>query len=349
MAKADYAKDIEIQRLLKENSSLKNRLQTSGERELSLKDKIQHLENSFNNSGSPKPIFSIAPAEIKLTTNIRDEYQYEEIEGLAQDILNNGQLQPALISKDNFLLAGYRRYHAIKFLNENQELFPQAINKIPAFLVVYKLELNAEDLTRDKIETIQLSENGQRRPIDNFQLSRLFNIYAEKGFDQAYISDKFKKSKTLISAIMSLKNIDPPLVNFLKEFQVFGWSRKKFTAVNLQSVTETDKAFLEKNKGIIGWKPLYEIAKQPDITSQKKVFMKLYRNRLSPEELESGYFKAALKQELNKDEKKIKLVFKSAKSFSNAVKRAGYGLPADLVKQLNKNLNQIEALLEKIK
>ena len=67
------------------------------------------------------------------------------------------------------------------------------------------------------------------------------------------------------------------LVTLLKEFQIYAWSKKKYThvtGVTLEKNLDKESDFYHNNRGIIGWKPLYEIARQPDLLSQKKVFLK---------------------------------------------------------------------------
>ena len=55
--------------------------------------------------------------------------------------------------------------------------------------------------------------------------NNLYNNYLEKGFDQKYLVEKFKKTKGNISSLVSIKKIDPVLVKYLKEFQIFAWSK----------------------------------------------------------------------------------------------------------------------------
>jgi len=243
MAKADYQKEVEIIRLKKENTSLKNKIETFA-------DKIKELEQNYNSSDSSK-IETLSLKEIKLTSNIRDDYQYEQIEELAKNILENGQLQPVLVTNDNYLLAGYRRYYAIKLLFENPEIFSFGELFQNGELFIYKVKEELKDLGYDKVERIQLSENEQRRSIDNFQLSKLFSKYLSEGFSQKYISDKFKKTKSFVSSIISLQNIDGKLVKWLKEFQIYSWSKEKFTMVNKKNFSEKDFSFYAWNDTVI--------------------------------------------------------------------------------------------------
>lgn len=330
MSKQDLSVQLELQSLKKENVSLKNKLNRSKSLEDELREKIKNIEINPSNSNE-----KVNLSDIKLHSNIRDNYEYEEIEILANDILKNGQLQSILISNDNFLIAGYRRYTAIKYLNDNKELF---IGNIPEHIIVNRLELELKDLSEDKVIEIQLSENEQRRSLDNFQLSKLYNEYIKKGFDQKYLCEKFSKSKTFVSAILSLKKIDPKLQNWVKEFQVYGVSKKKFTSVNSEEYSNFEK-------GIIGWKPLYDISKQDNLKEQKKIFLKYFKSRLLEEEL--NYFKDIKKEKINTSfEKAVKQI----KSFGNIVNSFEISKKVDkeYIEKIKSNISEIESLLTKM-
>ncbi|MEK7433407.1 MAG: hypothetical protein AABZ74_09770, partial [Cyanobacteriota bacterium] len=147
----------------------------------------------------------------------------------------------------------------------------------------------------EELQELQFSENNERRDIDNFQLSKLYNSYLEKGFSQTEIGNKFSKSKSYVSAIISLKFIDTPLIKYLKEFQVYGCSKEKFIAINSKKNESLEKSSLlvhSELKKIIGWQPLYSISKHAEnLLEQKKAFIKLFKNNLTKEELENDYFK----------------------------------------------------------
>lgn len=329
MSKQDLTLQLELQTLKKENVSLKNRLNRSKTLEDDLKVKIKEIEE---NSPRSNEVFKLE--DIKLYSNIRDNYEYEEIESLAEDILKNGQLQSVLISKDNFLIAGYRRYTAIKYLNDNKELFS---GNIPNEIIVNKLDLDLKDLSEDKIIELQISENDQRRSIDNFQLSKLYNDYIKKGFEQKYLCEKFNKSKTFVSAILSLKKMDSNLKNLIKEFQVYGVSKKKFTSVNSEDYSNFEK-------GLIGWKPLYDISKQENLKDQKAVFLKYFASRLLDEELK--YFKDVKKDKPSNDS--FNKAFKYIKGFNSVIDKLEPNIiksNSEYLDKIKNNISEIENLL----
>ncbi len=163
-----------------------------------------------------------APKEIKQRNNIRDEYDYEQIENLAKDIVINGQLEPVVITSDNYLLWGYRRLKAMEMIVSNPSFAKSfnvnktALNKFKK-LVCYQIGKKSADISDEELQELQFAENSERRDIDNFQLSKLYNSYLEKGFSQTEICTKFSKSKAFVSAIISL--ILTTIINWRKIFK----------------------------------------------------------------------------------------------------------------------------------
>jgi hypothetical protein len=354
IGKKDYMETMELQLLKKEKASLESKLFKKQQEQQSLKEKVENLENekeslkklieSAENRGE---VSKISLSEIKLRTNIRDEYEFEEIEDLANDIVINSQLQPVLITNDNYLISGHRRYFAIKFINENPEKL--GINfeemKLPDFIVTYKIERKNSDISDTELQEIQYSENNERRSIDNFQLSNLFNSYLDKGFEQKYIVEKFKKTKGNVSSIVAIKKIDPKLIRLLKEFQIYAWSKSKFLEENNNGLEEFKQQYYLNNRGIIGWKPLYQIAKQNSLINQKKEFLSLYSTRLSESELKSNFFSDCI--EMKKEPEKAQAV-KSVLKHTNNLNKMIKDLKNVDNNKVNDIINDIKLLQQKI-
>jgi ParB/RepB/Spo0J family partition protein len=307
----DFTNSIELQGLKKENTFQKNR--------------ILELEGMVQGNGN---LSSIPLNQIKLTDNIRDDYQHEEIPVLAEDIKKNGQLQPVLISKDNYLLAGYRRFKAIELLKDKEIL----VNVYTKYL---------HEISQDERVNIQMAENEQRRQIDNFQLSKLYLSLAEKGYTQQMIANRFKKSKGTISLFFSLNDIMLSLVDLLKEIQVYGVTKKKFDGLNMGANPD------ELGKGIIGIKTLYQIAKQETFPDQCRVFIKLFGNKLSEEELKSELFRGLIE---DKQKEPVIIAKKQLKGITKTIKVLSEteGLNDDVVKEISKHIDKVEKLLEKL-
>lgn len=354
IGKKDYMETMELQLLKKEKASLESKLFKKQQEQESLRDKVQILEqekeslkkliDSAENKGE---VSKISLSDIKLRTNIRDEYEFEEIEDLANDIVINSQLQPVLVTKDNYLISGHRRYFAIKLINENPEklsIQTQSL-KLPDFIVTYKIERNNSDISDTELQEIQYAENNERRSIDNFQLSNLFNSYLEKGFEQKYIVEKFKKTKGNVSSIVAIKKIDPVLVRFLKEFQIYAWSKEKFLEESKDGLEDFKHQYYTNNRGIIGWKPLYQIAKQDSLINQKKEFLSLYNSRLSKTELSSKYFSDCIENKKATEKKEaLSLILKQTVSLNKMIRKLK-GFNPEKVKEI---MNDIKTLEDKI-
>lgn len=246
-----------------ENKQLKEKISNQ---ELKLQELRDVIKQEDNNDSLK---IDVHIYDIKTITNIRkiDISDPAFIE-LKNSIQKYGQLQAILLSKDNFLLAGYRRYTALKELNSE-------------YIKCIYYEKNLDEL-KDILEVLQFEENEKRQNLDNFEISEIFNSYLEKGYKQTDIAKLFNKKKQYISNIIKLINIDDYFKDYIKEFQSFGFSYDKFKDIK----DPNSHNFLQKTKGtIIGWNLLYKIACEQDFESQKKVFLSLFKNRLSDEEL----------------------------------------------------------------
>lgn len=339
--KKDFLESIEIQRLKKENTSLQNKLQMVEE-----KAKIS--------SGNEKVNYK----EIKLGSNIREDSDIEIIKELALSIIDKGQLQSILVTSDNYLIAGYRRYSAIKLLNNPDEILKNILEenhfgkKAPEHLVVYRLEIKYDELSHEEIDELQFIENEERRSLDNFDISSLFCKYESLGYKQEDIAKKFKKTKGFVSSLISLKKTDPYLIKLLREFQVYGISKNKFINTNFKDldIKETEK--INKSKGIIGWNTLYKIAIQKDLSKQKELFLKLYENKLSVKEIESDYFKDVKAKDTKLNQKTISKAVKQTSSLKKTLKELSKGyiginsneldLAGDYIAKLEKIFNKLE-------
>jgi ParB/RepB/Spo0J family partition protein len=303
-----------------------------------LENKVRELEEKLKNN-KHQEVSLVSLNLIKLSKNIRQSdfgYKYEDIKSLAEDIENNGQLQPVLITKDLYLIAGFRRFEAMKYLNFKDIL---AVSYDKKFSEIGKTELN----------DIQFAENEQRRGIDNFQLSKLYNELLNSGYDSKKIQEKFKKSKSFVSRVITINNIDIEIVKFLKEFQVFGWSEKKFQEINLAEAPEKIIKEFEKIKGNIGISTLYEMAKHESLKEQKKVFLKKFSDRITHGEKISEFFKDAIekKEEIPQSEK----LTKTLKNFQKKVKElieTSSEFPEEKLQVINKNLFEIEEIIKNI-
>lgn len=357
IGKKDYMETMELQLLKKEKASLESKLFKKQQEQEALKEKLESLEtekdslkqliDSAENKGE---VSKIKLSEIKLRSNIRDEYEFEEIEDLANDIIINSQLQPVLITNDNYLISGHRRYFAIKLINESPDKLniDSETHKLPDFIVTYKIERSNSDISDIELQELQYAENNERRSIDNFQMSNLFNSYLDKGYEQKYIVEKFKKTKGNVSSIVAIKKIDKELVRFLKEFQIYAWSKNRFLDESSKGLDDLKQQYYINNKGIIGWKPLYQIAKQDSLINQKKAFLDLYSNRLSEEELKSELFLDCTNTKKEPEKlQAIKSVIKYTNNLNKMIKELN-NVDSSKVDEILKDIKEIQQKIGKL-
>ncbi len=130
--------------------------------------------------------------QIVLADNIRKNYQ--NIEELAESIKTKGQLQAVLVrplgnDTDGLpsfeLIAGYRRFHAIKLLRDQGEDFSMIEAKIKS---------------GDR-EILQLVENIQRNDLDQEELRAGIKKMLGRGMPQVEIGRELNKSKQWVSDV----------------------------------------------------------------------------------------------------------------------------------------------------
>jgi ParB/RepB/Spo0J family partition protein len=183
------------------------------------------------------------------------------IEELAKDIAKVGQLQPVVISADNFLICGYRRYYAIKSLNKEK-------------ILAYKYEKSYEEIQPNLLR-LQFTENEQRKNLDNFEVAKIFKELEDTGLTQVQIAALFDKEATIVSKLLKINNIEHKIKKLLKEIQFFGYSEKKLHACN----------FEPQKYSIIGINTLYRIANKENIEEQAKSFLATFKNKLTEDEI----------------------------------------------------------------
>lgn len=338
--KKDFLESIEIQRLKKENTSLQN--------------KLQILEEKAKSSSTNEKIHY---KDIKLGSNIREEATNEIIRDLALSIIDKGQLQSILITSDNYLIAGYRRYNAIKLLNDPDEDLNNILQdtyfgkKTPQHLITYRLDIKYDQLSHEEIDELQFIENEERRSLDNFDISNLFCKYESLGYKQEDIAKRFKKTKGFVSSIISLKKIDPYIIKLLREFQVYGMSKEKYQETNILSLDTKEIEKINKSKGIIGWNTLYKIAVQKDLNKQKEFFLKSYENRLSDSEKYGDFFKDIKSKETSLNKKSILKAVKQTSGLKrtiNELKKGYIGVNDKDLHLANDYILELESIFNKL-
>lgn len=255
------------------------------------KKEIDYLRDMIKQVQANKETFLLNISDIKLIRNKRNNYEFEDIEELAEDILKNGQIQAVTLTKDNYLLAGHRRYFAIKYLKEQK--------KHDGDIISINLDSSYKEIGIETFDKLQLAENEQRKGLDNFHLSDLFQQYIKDGKTQKEISEIFDKSKSKVSELLSIQKIQTPIFVKLREIQHYGMTLKKFLAKNLSSK--------DRQSSIIGVTPLYKISSAPE-KDQVKIFIELFGSKIHKDDLKDlNYTKFVRTKETYIDSVKRKL------------------------------------------
>lgn len=251
------------------------------------KYEINHLKDMIKQVQAGKEPTKIFFKDIKLVRNIRRNYEYENIDTLANDILSNSQIQAITLTYDNYLISGHRRYKAIEKLYNDK--------KHDGEILSVNIDLNYSEIRKETFDKMQLSENEQRKDLDNLDISDLFNEYISDGKTQKEIATIFDKPKSIVSELVSLKKIPDNLRKLIKEIQYFGMSKKKFAIENLD--------INQVKPSIIGRITLYKIAIES--TNQVKVFIELFGNKLHKEDLKQLNYTKTIKTKVSYIDKYI--------------------------------------------
>lgn len=123
-----------------------------------------------------------------------------ELDGLALSIIENGLLQPIVISKEkNYIIAGHRRVAAHEILK---------LKKIPAITVT---------LSDEELRILSLVENIQREDLSTIELAIAIQGLVDTGLTHEVIADKLGKHRTTISQLVKIATIDKSVVDYISE------------------------------------------------------------------------------------------------------------------------------------
>lgn len=132
----------------------------------------------------------------------RKEFNAQDIQELADDIRQNGLIQPIIVRKDGvgdfIVVAGERRLRAYQVLKEP---------KIKAII---------RDYSTDQLGYIQIAENIKRADLKYYELAEFIISKINSGEKQSTVADKLGMSKTEVSRYMSW-NDAPEFLKAVKE------------------------------------------------------------------------------------------------------------------------------------
>tara|TARA_Y100001970_G_C14165747_1_gene821180 strand:- start:819 stop:1652 length:834 start_codon:yes stop_codon:yes gene_type:complete len=131
----------------------------------------------------------------------RKKFNKDELEELASSIKTNGILQPIVVrtsKKGRYeIIAGERRWRAAQLAG---------IHEIPCFI---------KEIGDDKIQEAALIENIQREDLNAVEEAKAFKALLNNNSDYEKISKTVGKSKSHISNMIRLLELDDEILNFL--------------------------------------------------------------------------------------------------------------------------------------
>ena len=132
----------------------------------------------------------------------RRSFKKNDLEDLASSIKSKGVLQPIIVRpiKDNYyeIIAGERRWRASQIAG---------IHEIPALI---------KEMTDDLVQEAALIENIQRENLNAIEEARAYKIILQnKGSDQEKLSQIIGKSKSHISNMIRLLDLDGEIQNYI--------------------------------------------------------------------------------------------------------------------------------------
>lgn len=240
-----------------------------------LKAKIAEMSHALK-SESNKEGSEVSIDTIKLGTNCR-ELDFMAIDELSLNIKQYGQLQPVLVSSDNYLICGYRRYYALKNLKKHH-------------ILIHKLDKSYKALQPILLQ-LQFTENDKRQNLDNFEVASLFQGLIHQGITQKDITELFNREKSTVSKLLKLNECDNDMKVLIKEIQLFGYSKEKLHAYNLK----------KKEFKVIGINTLYSIVNKLSYSERCRAFINTFRKALTDQQI--SYFTKHFKEVSPKDYK----------------------------------------------
>lgn len=137
----------------------------------------------------------------------RKNFEYDKIKELADSIINNGLLQPILVSLDNNgkykIIAGERRWRACK------------VAKIAHIPVIIK------DLSYKETLEVALIENIQREELSVIEESEGYEkLVREFGYTQEQLAEKVSKSRSHVANLLRLVQLPKPIKDSINDGQL---------------------------------------------------------------------------------------------------------------------------------
>ena len=163
------------------------------------------LLSSTNNKSENKDFKKINISEIVANPNQpRKNFKKNELDELANSIRSQGVLQPIVVRKSQEsgyeIVAGERRWRAAQIAG---------IHEIPALI---------KEMSNDQVQEAALIENIQRENLNAVEEAQAYKkILKKKEFDYSSLSKSTGKSKSHISNMIRLLELEKSILDFIVE------------------------------------------------------------------------------------------------------------------------------------
>jgi ParB family chromosome partitioning protein len=133
---------------------------------------------------------------IKLTRNIRVDEDEDRIKGLAASIDQNGLINPITVRKTEGgefeLVAGFRRYHALKILGRKEAA------------------VRIKNITEDQAALLKLAENIDRSELTGWEVCKaVYGLLPMCGGSQSRVAELIKRNRSYVSRCVSVVEAKP--------------------------------------------------------------------------------------------------------------------------------------------
>ncbi len=236
-------------------------------------------------------VIELKISEIEPTINQpRKIFDNEKLEELAKSILENGVIQPILVSKNEngySIIAGERRWRAAK---------KAGLKKIPAIIKHY-------DTAKKK--QIALIENIQREDLNIIEVAKAIKELMEiEGYTQSEVAKVTGKNLSTVSNIIRLLRLPDKILEYILEGKlVEGQARALLALKDKEKQLEIAEKIIEKNLTVREVERLIYGDKEYNRKIEKNQPKTVYYKKL--EEKLNDYFGYKVKIDSNKKHQRL--------------------------------------------
>lgn len=149
-----------------------------------------------------QPIIEVNPSELTISRlNVRKRKFVQDVDKLAQDIQEQGQLQPIIVRREGeklAVIAGQRRLDAIKLLNKKGDE-----------ILVRVVVVECDDAQASKLS---MSENFFQSPMTGLQNQRAFAGLVKKGVTVEEIANQYSMPEDKVRKTLAIGNLPDAVI-----------------------------------------------------------------------------------------------------------------------------------------